>query len=101
MQRKKHAVHIFAAHGGIHDGGRKRMGNRIARHPIDLRGRVHLVNAINASKLLRGHLSGSSLLVYGERAEDKSTARTDTQDTANDSLLPHAESHQTVRILVL
>ena len=81
MQREVDAVHIFAAQRRIHDGGRKRMRDRIAGHAVHSGGRVHLLDAIGAAQLLRRDLAGRGFLVGTDRGEGEDAARAHSQQT--------------------
>ncbi len=98
MQREIDPVDILAAERGVHDGRRERLRHRVSGNAIDLCGRVHLIEAISALKLLGGDLSGGGFFVGGQGTESEDAAGAGSQDAADDALLAHAHSHQ--RVLV-
>ena len=78
--------------------GERDCGNRTSRHAINFGGRIHLIDAVDASQFLGRDLAGRGLFVRGKSGEGKRTAGPDTQYAADNSLLTHAEADQTVHV---
>ena len=76
------------------------MRNRISGDAVYFGGCINLIDTINTPKFLGGDLAGCGFFVRGQRCKRKHAASPDSQYTADDSLLAHAESHQAVRVLV-
>src|ERR1700678_1380798 len=98
MQRKIYRVNVFAPEGRIHDCRRERVRHRISSYTIDTRGRVDLLDTINAAQILCADLSGSGFLAGTDRSKSKDAARAHSQHAADDSLFSHA--HADNRILI-
>ena len=92
VQRQVDRIDVLAAKGRIHDGGRKRVDNRVSGNAIDASGGVHLFDAVDAAQLLRGDLSGSGFFPRTHGGEGEYAAGTDSQHAADDSLFAHADA---------
>src|ERR1700679_33460 len=86
MQREIDRVNILATEGRIHDCWRERVRHRISSHTIDTRGRVDLLDTIDAAQILCADLSGSGFLAGTDRSKSKDAARAPPQHAAADSL---------------
>src|SRR5712691_12669790 len=98
MQGEIDGVHVFAAEGRIHDGGRERMGYGISSNTIDAGGGIDRLDAVEAAQLLRGGLAGSSFFSGTGRGEGEDTAGADSEHAANEALLPHAQANQRMSV---
>ncbi len=98
MQREIDSVDVFAAQGGVHDGGRQRLRDGVSANAINFCGGVNLVDTICALQLLRGDLPGGGLFVRSEGSEGEGAAGAGSKYTADDALLAHAHSNQGVLV---
>jgi len=94
MQSEVDGVDVLAAEGRVHDCRRKRVGDRISGHTVDPCGDVDLLDAIDASQLLRGDLAGSGFVSGTGGGEGEDAAGANPQHAADDALFAHAQPNQ-------
>ena len=74
------------------------MRHRVSCHPIDPRGRIHLFDAVGASQLSSRDLAGCRLLVRAQCGKRENASRANSQHSAYDALLPHAQTNEGVLV---
>src|SRR5208283_2917204 len=94
VQGKVDGIHVFAAEGGVHDGRRKRMGDRVYDHSVDARGGVQLLDPVDTAQLLGRRLARSGGFPGGGGGESEDAPCSYSQDAANEPLLSHAHADQ-------
>src|SRR5271156_4214446 len=70
------------------------MSDRVSGNPVDARGGVQLLDAVEAAQLLRGDLSGSGLFSGTHGGKGEHAAGADSQHAADDALFAHAHPDQ-------
>ena len=101
VEGEKHSVHIFAPQRGIHDHGRKRVGNRIPGNAVHPGCGIHLFDSIRAAQILSSDLAGSSLFIRADGSEREHATRAYSEHSAYDSLFPHAQPDQRIFVTLL
>src|SRR5580658_4097256 len=94
MQREVNGIDVLTPERGVHDGGRKRVGDGISGTAVDAGGGVDGIDAVHAAQFLRSGLSGSGLFSSADRREGKYTAGANSEHPADDALFAHAQAHQ-------
>ena len=74
------------------------MPDRVARNTVHASCNIHLLDAIDAAKLLRADLAGRGFLIGAHGGEGKNAPRAHSEHTADDALLPHTQADH--RVLV-
>src|SRR5258706_12473956 len=74
------------------------MFDGIAGDSIDARGRVNLLDAVDAAQILRADLAGCGPEIGADRAKGENAAGSHAEHAADDALLSHAQPNQ--RMLV-
>ena len=92
LQRQIDGVDRLATEGRVHHDGRERAADRVARHAVDLGGRVHLVDAVGLEQGAGGDLAGAGLLAQGGGGEGKGRSGAHAQHARDDPRVAHADA---------